>query len=103
IGRGLYTEADMTRYHEAIEAALGSRFDAVLFCPHVPEAECDCRKPRAGLLQRFASPDELRASFVAGDSWRDVEAGRAVGARTALVRATRDERESAPDFRAKDL
>src|SRR5207244_6593720 len=66
IGRSLYTEADMVRYHQAIEAALGSRFDAVLFCPHLPDAGCDCRKPRTGLLERFASRDELRSSFVVG-------------------------------------
>jgi D-glycero-D-manno-heptose 1,7-bisphosphate phosphatase len=103
IARGLYSTEEMLGYHEALEAALGTRFDAVLYCPHLPDAGCACRKPKPGLLVEFAPADELRRAFVVGDSWRDVEAGRAVGARTALVRTEPDERESEPDLRAKDI
>lgn len=108
IGRGLYTEADMHRFHEALQATLGVAFDAVYFCPHLPDAGCACRKPAPGMLlqaQRDHGID-LRASFVVGDSWLDVEAAEAVGARAVLVPSKADtlaKRAKRPDHVAETL
>jgi len=91
VGRGLFPEtsvhAAMARLRALLRAE-GVELDAVRHCPHAPEAGCDCRKPRT-LLLREAAEDlrlSLRDSIMVGDKWIDVEAGRGVGASTALVR-----------------
>jgi D-glycero-D-manno-heptose 1,7-bisphosphate phosphatase len=61
--------------------------DAVLVCPHDDVDDCECRKPKPGLLlqavERFDI--DLDRSFMVGDRWRDVAAGRAAGCRTVQV------------------
>ena len=61
--------------------------DDVLVCPHDDADDCDCRKPRPGLLVRGARRHgvDLSRSYLVGDRWRDVEAGAAAGCRTILV------------------
>ena len=91
VGRGYFTEARahavMARMRERLRAE-GVELDAIRFCPHVPEAGCDCRKP-GGRLLREAADDlrlSLRDSVMVGDRWLDVDAGRGVGAAGVLVR-----------------
>ncbi len=92
VARGLFTEDDLDRVHERFVdmlAAEGAYVDAAYYCPHHPEfdVECDCRKPRPGLLLR-ASGDlgiELERSFMVGDRLIDVQAGKAAGASAVLV------------------
>jgi len=61
--------------------------DAVEICEHDDTDNCDCRKPKPGMLLRAAARDNitLAASFLLGDRWRDIEAGRRAGCRTILV------------------
>ena len=115
IGRGLYDEAAMRRFHDALADELGAPFDGVYHCPHLPDAGCACRKPKAGMMQRAAHEMgvDLSTSFVVGDSWRDVAAGQAAGCWTVQVPSRGDAdaqeaRESlgrvpTPDFVARDL
>ncbi len=98
VARGYFDEAFVGAAHERIAstfAAGGARIDAFYYCPHHPEASvaayrqaCECRKPRPGLLRRAASELDLdpRRSFVVGDRSNDIDAGRAVGAATVLLR-----------------
>ena len=98
IARGIVKEAFVGEAHRAIAdrlAAGGARIDAFYYCPHYRTGvlteyvkECDCRKPRPGMLQRAAEEHglDLTRSFVVGDRWHDVGAGRAVGARGVLLR-----------------
>jgi D-glycero-D-manno-heptose 1,7-bisphosphate phosphatase len=69
-------------------AKQGGRIDAVFFCPHVPEDQCDCRKPLPGLMlqigERFGV--NLKDVPLVGDSLRDLQAGAAAGCPTHLVR-----------------
>lgn len=61
--------------------------DGIYVCPHDNDDACDCRKPNPGML-RSAAKDwqvDLGRSFVIGDRWRDVDAGRAVGCYTVLL------------------
>ncbi len=62
VGRGLLSEADLAQINRdlvnLIEGA-GGRIDGVYVCPHAPEANCDCRKPRPGMITRAAA--ELEA------------------------------------------
>jgi len=93
IAKGLYTESDfavLTRYMLEKMTDFGITISDVLYCPHHPEAanvayklDCDCRKPKPGLLRRAMSREGLAAEALAmiGDKNSDIEAGRAVGVR----------------------
>lgn len=101
IARGYYQEGDMRVFHRTMCDALqktGAVIDAIYFCAHHPEAEieeyrksCQCRKPAPGMILDAARDFhiDLRASFVVGDMWSDIAAGRDVGCRTVLVRTGR--------------
>ena len=98
IGRGFYKESDVHLLHRHLDSLLASfdaRIDAYYYCPHHPEhgqgeyrRECACRKPLPGmLLQAAADLDlDLDRSFMIGDKLVDLEAGKAAGCRTLLVR-----------------
>ena len=98
VARGIITEPmieDVHRHLSMLLDAGGARIDAYYYCPHHPEGtveiyrtRCDCRKPACSMIER-ASADlglDPGRSFVVGDKWIDVGAGRAAGARTILVR-----------------
>ena len=109
IARGLFEDAFVGDTHRAMDArfeAGGARIDAYYYCPHHPDGcvtayarRCDCRKPGRGMIDR-ASADlglDPAQSFVVGDTWIDVGLGRAVGARSILVRTgVGAEQEAAP-------
>lgn len=90
IGRGYFTAGDVAAVHAALTAELaihGAHVDAIYVCPHHPDAQCACRKPKPALYQQALAdlglPD---APCVAvGDKMTDLEPGRALGCRTILV------------------
>lgn len=98
VARGMITEEQLAGIHRALIDLLaeeGAQVDAIYYCPHLATAEveryridCDCRKPKPGLLLKAARELglDLPRSVVVGDSFRDLEAGRAAGCRTVLVR-----------------
>jgi D-glycero-D-manno-heptose 1,7-bisphosphate phosphatase len=61
--------------------------DAVEICEHDDAENCDCRKPKPGMLLRAAAREQIKLgeSFLVGDRWRDIEAGRRAGCRTILI------------------
>lgn len=90
IGRGLFEMSALNAMHEKMHKALanlGGRVDAVFFCPHTAADGCDCRKPKAGMLEQLAERFgvELKGVPLVGDSLRDLEAGLAVGCAPHLV------------------
>ena len=90
VGRGLITEEQarsVDHRFRAILAEYGFALDGVYYCPHAPDAECDCRKPKPGLLLRAAAElrIDLKRSYIVGDKLSDVEAGAAVGCRSILL------------------
>jgi D-glycero-D-manno-heptose 1,7-bisphosphate phosphatase len=90
LARGLFDEAMLERIHakmrQAVEAA-GGKIEAIYFCPHGPEDGCDCRKPKPGLFRQFAQDYGLNLTGIPaiGDSLRDLQAARAVGAEPIFV------------------
>jgi D-glycero-D-manno-heptose 1,7-bisphosphate phosphatase len=91
LGRGLFDMAMLNAMHARMNLLLakqGGRIDAVFFCPHTIEDQCQCRKPLPGLMlqigERYGLP--LRDVPLVGDSLRDLQAGRAAGCPTHLVR-----------------
>jgi D-glycero-D-manno-heptose 1,7-bisphosphate phosphatase len=100
IARGLFDMATLNAIHAEMHRAVGragGRIDAIFFCPHAADSNCECRKPKPGLLREIASrlDVELEGVPMIGDALRDVEAAAAVGAKPYLVltgkgRKTRD-------------
>lgn len=90
VGRGLYSEEDVRDIHSRMTAQIaeaGGRIDAVYYCPHRPDAGCECRKPKPGMLQRAAQEHNIdlsRAYFI-GDVLTDIQAGKRAGTATFLV------------------
>lgn len=91
-------------------AAEGVTLDGIYICPHGPADDCDCRKPKPGMARQAAADLGLDPgrSVMIGDKMADIGLGRAIGARTVLVRTghgLREETEAAPfaDFVADDL
>ena len=90
VARGLFTMATLNaihhKMHEAAQQA-GAHFDAVFFCPHAHSDNCDCRKPKAGMLHALATRFELSLKGVptVGDSLRDMQAGYVSGCKPYLV------------------
>ncbi len=91
LGRGLFDMATLNAMHLKMNQALakhGGRIDAVFFCPHTPEENCECRKPLPGLMLQVGERYGLHLKDVAvvGDSLRDLLAGVAAGCPTHLLR-----------------
>ena len=90
VGRGLFEMATLNAIHDKMHRAVnqaGGRIEAVFYCPHAREANCDCRKPKTGLLDEIARRygASLKGAPCIGDSLRDLEAAAAVGAQPILV------------------
>jgi len=90
VGRGLLTEAGLHAINAYVHAAIvaaGGRIDGWYFCPHRPDAGCDCRKPKPGMLLSAAADlaIDLPASVMVGDAVSDILAGHAAGAQALLV------------------
>jgi D-glycero-D-manno-heptose 1,7-bisphosphate phosphatase len=98
VARQYFPESLVGEVHDRLRnllASEGARLDGIYYCPHHPDAtsesygrDCDCRKPRPGMLLRAAAEMgiDLAASYMIGDTIRDVEAGHGAGATTVMVR-----------------
>ena len=90
VGRGLFGMTMLTAIHEKMFKALsqvGGRIDAVFYCPHAADSNCDCRKPKPGMFEQVASRFGVDMNNVpaVGDGLRDLQAAHAVGARPVRV------------------
>lgn len=92
IGRQLFSLEDLNNIHqkmnrEIIEA--GGIIDKIFFCPHLPENNCQCRKPKPGLFdqiaQHYGIDYQKQKIYAIGDSLRDLEAAESAGAYPILV------------------
>ncbi len=90
VGRGLFDMATLNAIHLKMHqaaAALGARIDAVFFCVHTAHDNCDCRKPKPGMLQMIAERFNIEPTItpMVGDAQRDLAAGAALGFPVHLV------------------
>lgn len=93
VGRGLIsleTAYEINRQLVQLIHQRGGRVDAVYLCPHKPDDDCFCRKPRPGLLLQAANDLslDLQRSWMIGDAWSDAEAGHAAGVRRSILLKT---------------
>lgn len=90
IGRGLFDMPMLNAIHDKMHKSLaqvGGRIDAIFFCPHTNDANCDCRKPKSGMIEEIAARFDVSLQGVpaVGDSLRDLEAAARLGAQPYLV------------------
>jgi D-glycero-D-manno-heptose 1,7-bisphosphate phosphatase len=91
VGRGYFPQSVVDEVHERMVeelASQGAKLDGVYYCPHVPADNCECRKPKPGMLEQAARELglDLQRSFVVGDRYGDLELAHRAGARGVLVR-----------------
>ncbi len=90
LGRGYFGLDELEQIHQAlcqqVEDA-GGALAGIFYCPHRPDAGCDCRKPATGLLRAMAEElgESPTGAWFIGDSLKDLQAARAYGCRPALV------------------
>jgi D-glycero-D-manno-heptose 1,7-bisphosphate phosphatase len=85
IARGKTTSANVDQINARLAAALP--LDGIEVCEHDDQDQCECRKPKPGMILRAQEKFgvNLGRSFMVGDRWRDIEAGRRAGCRTILI------------------
>ena len=90
VGRGIIKEKTLNEIHEKMLKELNKcrcRIEKIYCCPHAPWDNCDCRKPKPGMLLKAADDFDLdlKECHFIGDSKTDEEAGKIVGCKTYLV------------------
>ena len=108
IGRGYYGKPELDAMHAKLAALLAERggaVDHIEFCPHAPDAGCECRKPKPGMLDailaRYGVP--AGAVYFVGDKNEDVECALAAGCKPVLVKTGKGERSLAKGGLPADL
>ena len=98
LGRGHFNQQDLDAMHakmvQLVEAE-GGHFATIKWCPHKPDAGCDCRKPLPGLIDQIRAEldiDKLDGCYMVGDSLRDLQAGEARGCKAVLVKTGKGEK-----------
>jgi len=97
IGRGYFDLDTLHQMHNKLTralAAIGGQIELIAYCPHLPTDECDCRKPKPGMLLDISTRMNISLDEVPviGDSLRDLESARAAGASPILVKTGKGER-----------
>ncbi|HRH41838.1 MAG TPA: HAD family hydrolase [Pyrinomonadaceae bacterium] len=108
IGRGYFGIEKLGEIHNHLHNVLaqaGTEIDGIYFCPHIPDDDCQCRKPEIEMATNAAAEfeAELSKAFVIGDNVCDIELGKNVGATTILVQTgygkrTLEEKRTTPDY-----
>lgn len=104
VARGLQSETAVEAMHERLNSRID--LDEIAVCFHDDVDECECRKPRPGMLTDAMQRHGIdpSASYMVGDRWRDITAGRLAGCTTILVGPDWEtELPDPPDLRARDL
>jgi D-glycero-D-manno-heptose 1,7-bisphosphate phosphatase len=106
VGRGYFPESDVVAVHKKIIALLheqGVLMRKIYYCPHAPEENCPCRKPKPFLILRAAKEFDidLAKSFFIGNHVKDMEAGHAAGTMTVFIGTP--ERSPIIDFEAQSF
>jgi len=91
IGRGLISPDMLSQIHVRMLDYIqqhGGKIQIILFCPHHPDDECDCRKPKTGLYKELTKRlnIDLAGTYSVGDSLRDLVAAKSAGASPILVK-----------------
>jgi D-glycero-D-manno-heptose 1,7-bisphosphate phosphatase len=93
VGRGLVLQATADEINRRLINLIhhhGGQVDGVYMCPHKPDDDCFCRKPRPGLLLQAARDLslDLQRSWMIGDAWSDLQAGQRAGVQHTIILKT---------------
>lgn len=109
LGRGLYTMKTLNDMHQKLHDLVemqGGKISAIFICPHAPDDNCECRKPKAQMVidicNRFGIDNKSTLMFV-GDSYRDLETIMAVGGVPVLVKTGNGKKTIAKNELPKDI
>ena len=91
ISRKLLSVETLNKIHEKLQSYLekyGTSFDGVYFCPHIPSENCECRKPKPGLIVQAVTDFQidLSQSYMIGNSETDVQAATNAGCKGILLK-----------------
>ncbi len=97
VGRKYFSFDTLGQIHQKMHDELmahQAHLDALVFCPHTPEDQCDCRKPQPGMLWELLEKFSMQPhqSVMVGDNFRDLEAAWAVGCEAVLVKTGKGEK-----------
>ena len=90
IGRGIISDLDLQKIHKKMVRMIveaGGKISDIKYCPHLPSAACNCRKPNPGLLNQIILENKLKGSdgFFVGDAATDLQAAKLAGCNPVLV------------------
>ncbi len=114
VSKGYFTEDDLSALDRKISKMIkdkGGRIEESYYCIHRDEDNCDCRKPKSGLLEKAAKKHgiDLKTTYFIGDTRADVSAGKKAGCKTVVVLSGKtslgdiDKWDEKPDYVFKDL
>ncbi|MGD8176266.1 D-glycero-beta-D-manno-heptose 1,7-bisphosphate 7-phosphatase [Marinimicrobium sp. ARAG 43.8] len=94
LARGLFDLDDLEAMHAKLSALVeehGGKLEAIFYCPHHPDDDCKCRKPRTGMLDAMEAEfnTSVQGTWFIGDNLKDLQAALAKGCRPCLVRTGR--------------
>ena len=90
VNRGIITHEIVSQIHDSIQDHLkkyGTFLDGFYYCPHTPDENCNCRKPKSGLLEKaiLELNVDLNSSWMIGDRDSDVEASNSIGCKAIKI------------------
>ena len=106
VGRGTLRQEVVEKIHAHMLAQLPIDRVEACFHPGKGASDCDCRKPKPGMLLHAARElnIDLAQSWMVGDRWRDVDCGHAAGCKTIFIdRGYVEKFKQKPDFSARNL
>ncbi len=110
VARGYFNEETLDRIHQKMRRELaeeGACLEGIYYCPHHPDDNCECRKPKPKMILQAAKEHDidLEQSFMVGDTAMDIKAGQNAGCRTVLLSSNtaESEPEASPDYTAPDF
>ena len=114
VSKGCFTQGDLDKITKKMLAEIekgGGKIDEVYYCPHHDKDNCNCRKPKTGLIEQAMEKEDVdfKDAFMIGDSLRDIEPGKELGIKTIFVLSGRTPLSEAkdwyiqPDYIKKDL
>jgi D-glycero-D-manno-heptose 1,7-bisphosphate phosphatase len=97
VARGYFPEENVRKINEKINKKIakeGAHIDAFYYCPHHPDENCQCRKPKTGMLEQAKKDFDIdyKKSWMIGDAIKDVECGENAGCKTILLSKEKHEK-----------
>lgn len=106
VNKGIYTQEQLNKVNDLMLKEIkknGAEVEEVFYCVHKDEDNCDCRKPKPGMLEEAAKKYgvDLEKTYFIGDDKKDIGAGKRAGCKTVLVLSGKSKREDVKDWPEK--